>query len=142
MCRNAHDFFVVSDTLITFMACNINDKLMTVTDRFLKYVTFDTESSETTGVTPSTPGQRVFAEALVKELEEIGLEDITLDDKSYLMATLPANTAKEVPFGYQPRYVGQGCRAAYRKLRRGGYRVVRRRKRGAFTAYVSRTGRL
>ena len=89
MCRNAHDFFVVSDTLITFMACNINDKLMTVTDRFLKYVTFDTESSETTGVTPSTPGQRVFAEALVKELEEIGLEDITLDDKSYLMATLP-----------------------------------------------------
>ena len=56
MCRNAHDFFVVSDTLITFMACNINDKLMTVTDRFLKYVTFDTESSETTGVTPSTPG--------------------------------------------------------------------------------------
>ena len=78
MCRNAHDFFVVSDTLITFMACNINDKLMTVTDRFLKYVTFDTESSETTGVTPSTPGQRVFAEALVKELEEIGLEDITL----------------------------------------------------------------
>jgi tripeptide aminopeptidase len=84
MCRNAHDFFVVSDTLITFMACNINDKLMTVTDRFLKYVTFDTESSETTGVTPSTPGQRVFAEALVKELEEIGLEDITLDDKSYL----------------------------------------------------------
>lgn len=81
---------------------------MTVTDRFLKYVTFDTESSETTGVTPSTPGQRVFAEALVKELEEIGLEDITLDDKSYLMATLPANTAKEDsddriyrPFGYQ-----------------------------------------
>ena len=70
---------------------------MTVTDRFLKYVTFDTESSETTGVTPSTPGQRVFAEALVKELEEIGLEDITLDDKSYQMATLPANTAKEVP---------------------------------------------
>ena len=97
MCRNAHDFFVVSDTLITFMACNINDKLMTVTDRFLKYVTFDTESSETTGVTPSTPGQRVFAEALVKELEEVGLEDITLDDKCYLMATLPANTAKEVP---------------------------------------------
>jgi tripeptide aminopeptidase len=70
---------------------------MTVTDRFLKYVTFDTQSSETTGTTPSTPGQRVFAEALVKELEEIGLEDITLDDKSYLMATLPANTTKAIP---------------------------------------------
>ena len=70
---------------------------MTVTDRFLKYVTFDTQSSETTGTTPSTPGQLVFAEALVKELKETGLEDITLDDKSYLMATLPANTAKAIP---------------------------------------------
>lgn len=70
---------------------------MTVTDRFLKYVTFDTQSSETTGTTPSTPGQLVFAEALVKELKEIGLENITLDDKSYLMATLPANTAKAIP---------------------------------------------
>ena len=63
----------------------------------MKYVTFDTQSSETTGTTPSTPGQLVFAEALVKELKEIGLEDITLDDKSYLMATLPANTAKAIP---------------------------------------------
>lgn len=70
---------------------------MTVTDRFLKYVTFDTQSSETTGTTPSTPGQLVFAEVLVKELKEIGLENITLDDKSYLMATLPANTAKAIP---------------------------------------------
>ena len=70
---------------------------MTVLDRFLKYVTFDTESSETTNTTPSTPGQRVFAEELVKELQEIGLEDITLDDRCYLMATLPANTTKAVP---------------------------------------------
>ncbi|MCD8042984.1 MAG: peptidase T [Tannerellaceae bacterium] len=70
---------------------------MNVTDRFLKYVSFDTESSETTGTTPSTPGQRVLAEELVKELQAIGLEEITLDDNCYLMATLPANTTKEVP---------------------------------------------
>lgn len=70
---------------------------MTVTDRFLKYVTFDTQSSESTGTTPSTPGQRVFAEALVKELKEIGLKDISLDENSYLMATLPANTSKSLP---------------------------------------------
>ncbi|MCC8095353.1 MAG: peptidase T [Tannerellaceae bacterium] len=70
---------------------------MRLTERFLKYVTFDTESDEASGVTPSTPGQRVFAEELVKELQELGLEDITLDDKCYLMATLPANTDKEVP---------------------------------------------
>lgn len=70
---------------------------MELTDRFLKYVTFDTQSDEETGITPSTPGQRVLALELVKELEEIGLEDITLDDTCYLMATLPANTKKAVP---------------------------------------------
>ena len=70
---------------------------MTVTDRFLRYVTFDTQSSETSDTTPSTPGQRVFAEALVEELQAIGLEDISLDENSYLMATLPANTDKELP---------------------------------------------
>lgn len=70
---------------------------MTVTDRFLRYVTFDTQSSETSGTTPSTPGQRVFAEALVEELQAIGLEEISLDENSYLMATLPANTDKELP---------------------------------------------
>ena len=68
---------------------------LTVTDRFLKYVTFDSKSSEETGTTPSTPGQRVFAEALVKELEALGLEDISIDEHSYVMATLPANTDSE-----------------------------------------------
>ncbi|NDV54405.1 peptidase T [Parabacteroides sp. 52] len=70
---------------------------MNLIERFLKYVTFDTQSNEETGITPSTPGQRVFALELVKELETIGLEDITLDERSYLMATLPANTDKEIP---------------------------------------------
>lgn len=71
---------------------------MTVVDRFLKYVTFATQSNEESGITPSTSGQRVFAEALVKELEALGLEEISLDDNSYLMATLPSNMEdKEVP---------------------------------------------
>mgnify|MGYP004658282487 FL=1 len=70
---------------------------MTLLDRFLKYVTFDTQSSETTGTTPSTPGQLVFAEALKKELKAMGLEEISLDEKSYLMATLPANTDEKFP---------------------------------------------
>ena len=69
---------------------------MTVLDRFLKYVTFDTQSNEETGTTPSTQGQRVFAEALVKELEAIGMEEISLDENSYVMATLPANTRLSV----------------------------------------------
>ena len=70
---------------------------MTVLDRFLKYVTFDTQSNEETGTTPSTPGQRVFAEVLVKELEAIGMEEISLDENSYVMATLPANTDEKIP---------------------------------------------
>lgn len=70
---------------------------MTVVDRFLKYVKFDTESSTETGTTPSTPGQMVLARELEKELQEMGLEDISLDEKGYIMATLPANTDKKVP---------------------------------------------
>lgn len=70
---------------------------MTVIERFLKYVTFDTQSDESTGVTPSTPKQMVFAKYLKEELEVLGLEEITLDEQGYLYATLPANTDHEVP---------------------------------------------
>ncbi len=70
---------------------------MNVVDRFLQYVKFDTQSDELTNMTPSTPGQMVFAKHLKAELEAMGLEDITLDDNGYLMATLPANIDKCVP---------------------------------------------
>ena len=70
---------------------------MTLVERFLKYVTFDTQSSEETRITPSTPGQMVFAKYLKSELESLGLEEITLDEHGYLFATLPANTDKEIP---------------------------------------------
>ena len=63
-------------------------------NRFLKYVSFDTQSSETTGTTPSTPGQTVFVEELHRELQEMGLSDISLDANGYLFATLPANSSK------------------------------------------------
>ena len=62
-----------------------------VVDRFLQYVKFDTQSDELTNLTPSTPGQMVFAQHLRDELEAIGLSDISLDDNGYLMATLPAS---------------------------------------------------
>lgn len=70
---------------------------MKVTERFLKYVKFDTESSTITKVTPSTPGQMLLARELEKELHHMGLQDISLDDNCYLMATLPANTNKNIP---------------------------------------------
>ena len=70
---------------------------MTITDRFLKYVSFDTQSAEDTGKTPSTDKQMLFAKALRQELIDEGLEDVELDALGYLYATLPANTDKSVP---------------------------------------------
>ena len=70
---------------------------MTVTDRFLSYVAFDTQSGELTNMTPSTPGQMIFAEYLKEQLEGMGLEDISLDANGYLMATLPANCDTDAP---------------------------------------------
>ena len=67
---------------------------MNVVDRFLQYVKFDTQSDELTNLTPSTPGQMIFAQHLETELRELGLSDISLDENGYLMATLPANTDK------------------------------------------------
>jgi len=70
---------------------------MNITDRFLKYVSFTTTSDENTNMTPSTPGQMVFAVYLVEELNKIGLMDVMLDKNGYVMATLPANTEKKIP---------------------------------------------
>lgn len=66
-------------------------------DLFIKYVKFDTESSTETGITPSTPGQMILAQEIAKDLHDLGLIDISLDEKGYLMATLPANTDKKIP---------------------------------------------
>ena len=70
---------------------------MNVVDRFLKYVKFDTQSDELTGMTPSTPGQMEFAQYLEGVLHEMKLADISLDENGYLMATLPSNIDKKVP---------------------------------------------
>ena len=70
---------------------------MNVVDRFLQYVKFDTQSDELTNMTPSTPGQMVFARHLEKELKALGLKKISLDENGYLMATLPSNIDRKVP---------------------------------------------
>ena len=70
---------------------------MNLVERFLKYVSFDTQSDENSGVTPSSAKQMVFAQYLKNELEDLGLEEIELDEHGYLYATLPANTDKQVP---------------------------------------------
>ena len=70
---------------------------MDITERFINYTKFDTQSAEDSDSVPSTPKQLVFAEYLKKELEREGLSNVELDSKGYLYATLKANTKDEVP---------------------------------------------
>lgn len=70
---------------------------MSLVDRFLKYVSFHTTSDENTKMTPSTPGQMIFAQYLVEELKTLGLQEVEVDKNGYVMATLPANTIKAIP---------------------------------------------
>ncbi|PWA13442.1 peptidase T [Pueribacillus theae] len=66
-------------------------------NRFITYAKVDTRSNEKYDTCPSTPGQLELANMLVEELKEIGMEEVTMDDNGYVMATLPANTEKDVP---------------------------------------------
>jgi tripeptide aminopeptidase len=66
-------------------------------DRFLKYVTFDTQSNPSQATCPSTPGQTEFARFLQQELIELGLSDVTLDANGYIIATLPSNVEADIP---------------------------------------------
>lgn len=68
-----------------------------IIDRFIGYVTIDTESDTNSETTPSTKKQWNLANKLVEELKAIGMQDVTIDDKAYIMATLPSNVAHEVP---------------------------------------------
>ncbi len=70
---------------------------MDITERFLNYTQFDTQSSEDSESVPSTSKQLLFAKYLKEELEHEGLDDVEMDDKGYIYATLKANTKKEVP---------------------------------------------
>lgn len=70
---------------------------MNITERFLRYVSFDTQSSEESDSVPSTPKQLLFAKYLKEELKDEGFDDVEMDDMGYVYATLKANTKKKVP---------------------------------------------
>lgn len=70
---------------------------MDITERFLNYTKFDTQSAEDSESVPSTAKQLVFAEYLKEELENEGFSDVELDDMGYIYATLKSNTKQEVP---------------------------------------------
>ena len=69
----------------------------TLKDRFLRYVKFETRSDEKSETIPSTPTQLEFAKILAKELEEIGMENVYVNDACFVNATLPGNVDKDVP---------------------------------------------
>lgn len=68
-----------------------------IINRFISYAVVDTQSNESNSECPSTPGQLTLANLLVEELKEIGMDEVTIDENGYVMATLPANTDKKVP---------------------------------------------
>ena len=65
---------------------------MDITERFLKYTQFDTQSSEESQTVPSTSKQLIFAKYLKEELEREGMSDVEMDEQGYIYATLKANT--------------------------------------------------
>ncbi len=68
-----------------------------LTERFIRYVQVNTRSDENSKTCPSTPGQMTLANMLATELTEMGLQDVSVDENGYVMATLPANIDKDVP---------------------------------------------
>ncbi|MFC2767189.1 MAG: peptidase T, partial [Prevotella sp.] len=70
---------------------------MKITERFINYTKFDTQSAEDSETVPSTPKQLIFAKYLKEELEREGFADVEMDDKGYLYATLKTNTKKAIP---------------------------------------------
>lgn len=68
-----------------------------VVERFLKYVKYDTKADDSSNTVPTTKGQLVLADELVKEMKEIGLSDVSVDENGYVIGTLPSNTDKDIP---------------------------------------------
>ena len=106
-----------------------------IIDRFIGYVTVDTESDPESNTTPSTAKQWDLANKLVEELKQIGLSDVSIDDKSYVMATLPSNLDYEVPtigfvshFDTTPDFTGKDVKPQIVKNYDGGDIVLNKEK--------------
>ncbi|MBU3127306.1 peptidase T [Clostridium tagluense] len=68
-----------------------------VVEKFLKYVSYDTKSDEESTTVPSTNGQMILGKQLVAELKEMGIQEVSIDDNGYVMATIPSNVEKDIP---------------------------------------------
>lgn len=106
-----------------------------IIDRFIGYVTVDTESDPESNTTPSTAKQWDLANKLAEELKQIGLSNVSIDDKSYVMATLPSNLDYEVPtigfvshFDTTPDFTGKDVKPQIIKNYDGGDIVLNAEK--------------
>ena len=68
-----------------------------VLDRFISYISIDTQSNPESETTPSTEKQWILANKLTKELEGMGMQEVSIDENAYVMATLPSNINKDTP---------------------------------------------
>ncbi len=101
--------------------------MQNISDRFLKYVSFDTQSDPGSDTVPSTDKQWNIARYLAEELKEIGMEDVSLDDNAYIMATLPSNVDYKVPvigfiahFDTSPDYTAKNVKPQFHENYDGG----------------------
>lgn len=106
-----------------------------IIDRFVSYVTIDTESDPNSTTTPSTAKQWDLANKLAEELKAIGLQNVTIDDKSYIQGTLPSNLDYEVPtigfvshFDTSPDFSGANVKPQIVKNYDGGDIVLNKEK--------------
>lgn len=87
---------------------------MELKDRFLKYVSFDTQSDESSETFPSTAKQRVLLDYLAEEMKTLGLTEVTVDKYGYAMGTIPATPGAKSPRHRIHRPRGHGARYEWR----------------------------
>ncbi len=109
--------------------------MQNILNRFISYVTIDTESDPNSTTTPSTKKQLVLAKKLFNELKQIGLSDVSIDKNGYVMATLPSNIKKKVPtigfishFDTSPDFTGANVKPQIVKNYNGGDIVLNKKK--------------
>lgn len=106
-----------------------------IIDRFISYVTIDTESDPNSKTTPSSKKQLVLAKILFNELKKIGMSEVTIDKNGYVMASLPSNVKKKVPtigfishYDTSPDFTGANVKPQIVKNYNGGDIVLNKKK--------------
>ena len=118
---------------------------MTVIDRFLKLVSYETTSDENSETCPSTPNQKVLGAELVRQMQELGIADAQMDEHGYVYGTIPANCEKELPvlgliahMDTSPDASGKDIKARITDVYPGGDIVLNEERASSFLRRTSR----